>query len=80
MSSLTGGVGLQDWMQVCGDGASFFVEQGGVTLWSSGSLGTYDPAVDMGSVSVEPGRLSLRVSPNAEYSCDTAAWLDLRLH
>lgn len=75
-TSLRGAVGLQDWNQVCGDGATFSIEQAGVTLWTSGSRATYDPA-EVFVVAVAPGPLTLRAAPNAEYSCDTAAWLDV---
>lgn len=77
VTRLTGAVGLQDWAQVCGDGAAFSVVQGGTTLWSSGVVRGYADAVPF-AVDVAPGALRLVVSPNAEYSCDTAAWLDVR--
>lgn len=79
VSRFRGAVGLQDWGQQCGDGATFSLVQGGVTLWTSPPRANYDPAVATGDVAVEPGELHLVASPNAEYSCDTAAWVDVEL-
>ncbi len=78
-TTLSGAVGLQDWVQQCGDGASFAIVQGGVTLWSSPVLANYDPAVTTDAVPISPGALRLVTLPNGEYSCDTAAWLDVRV-
>jgi hypothetical protein len=80
ISTLTGAVGLQDWNQYCGEGADFYTEQGGATLWSSGVRLNYDPALDIGELAVSPGTLYLRTHPSGNYNCDTTVWLDLRLH
>ncbi len=77
-TTLTGKVGLQDWVQVCGNGAEFSVWQGATELWNSGVVANYAVAVDIGELDVSPGSLELRATPNGEYSCDTAAWLDVR--
>lgn len=77
--TVTGRVGIQDWVQVCGNGVAFEIWQGGVQLWSSGIVANYAAAVDIGSVAVTPGSVHLVVTPNGEYSCDTAAWLDVRV-
>lgn len=76
---LQGAVGLQDWNQRCGDGASFRVEQGGATLWASGVRANYDAPLDMGAIAVRPGALTLTTDPGAEYSCDTTVWADVTL-
>lgn len=76
---LRGAVGLQDWRQRCGNGASFAIAQNGVELWASPARGSYDPAVAFGPIDVAAGPLVLTTSPRGEYSCDTAAWLDLEL-
>ena len=79
VTALTGAVGLQDWNQTCGDGATFEIKPDGAVRWESGVLENYDAAVDFGTLAVAPGELVLTASPNAEYSCDTAAWLDVRV-
>lgn len=76
-TELSGWFGLQDWVQKCGDGATGSIVQGGRTLWTSPSRGTYDEAVATGTVAVEAGTIQLVTSPNAEYSCDTAVWADV---
>jgi hypothetical protein len=76
---LTGAVGIQDWNQRCGDGATFQVSQGGAVLWESGSLGTYDPAESFGPVAVSPGTVTLSTGVNGGYACDTTSWLGLAL-
>lgn len=75
-TTLSAGIGLQDWVQRCGDGVTASIEQGGVTLWQSTSRANYDPVVATGDIAVQPGELHLLTSPNGEYSCDTAAWVD----
>jgi hypothetical protein len=77
MSVLRGKVGLQDWNQVCGNGASFRVEQEGVVLWESSGLQNYDAAVALPELAIKPGALQLIASDLGEYSCDTAVWLDM---
>lgn len=79
MSTLTGRVGAQDWVQVCGNGMTFQVWQNGVELWASGVVMNYDKAVSMGSVAVVPGTVELVAGHNGEYSCDTAVWADVRV-
>jgi hypothetical protein len=79
ITTLHGKAGLQDWNQVCGDGAVFSVTQNGQTLWSSDVRHNYDAATDLGTVLIQPGNLELRVSPNGEYSCDTAVWVDVQV-
>jgi len=76
---LSGAVGLQDWNQRCGDGATFQVVQDGEVLWSSPTLATYDPAVSFGPVTVVPGSVLLQTEVNGAYTCDTTSWLDLAL-
>ncbi len=76
VTRLVGKAGLQDWAQQCGDGATFAVVQGGATLWQSGTITNYAPA-EAFDVVVAPGPLTLSTSPNAEYSCDTAVWVDV---
>ncbi|MFN7143703.1 MAG: CotH kinase family protein, partial [Myxococcota bacterium] len=76
VTRLTGAVGLQDWAQTCGDGATFAIVQAGTTLWESGTLLNYT-AAEAFDVAVSPGALTLVASPNAAYSCDTAAWVDV---
>lgn len=76
-SVFSAGVGLQDWAQQCGDGATFSVVQNGATLWQSSTLRNYDAAVATGEIAVSAGPLHLMVAANAEYSCDTAAWVDV---
>lgn len=76
---LRGAVGLQDWRQRCGDGARFTISQSGVDLWTSPDLHNYDAAVAFGPLALAPGPATLTTSPLGEYSCDTAAWLDLEL-
>lgn len=78
-TTLYGKVGLQDWNQRCGDGATFTITQNGVTLYQSGALGNYSAAEDIGALPVSAGSVTLITSPNSEYSCDTTAWLDLRV-
>ena len=78
-TELSASVGIQDWTQNCGDGATHSITQGGEILWQGPSLGTYDSAVSTGVVAVQPGPIHLIVSPNAEYSCDTAVWADVEL-
>ncbi|MFZ5482304.1 MAG: CotH kinase family protein [Myxococcota bacterium] len=75
---LTGAAGLQDWNQQCGDGATFAIEQAGETLWRSDGVANYDAAVPF-DVQVSQGTLTLVADPAAEYSCDTAAWVDVWL-
>ncbi|MDP2315639.1 MAG: CotH kinase family protein [Pseudomonadota bacterium] len=75
VTRLVGKAGLQDWAQRCGDGATFAVVQG-ETLWQSGTILTYQ-AAEAFDVAVSPGALQLVTAPNAEYSCDTAAWVDV---
>lgn len=76
VTRLTGRAGLQDWAQACGDGATFAIFQVGATLWSSGTLVNYT-AAEAFDVAVAPGPVTLVASPNAEYSCDTASWIDV---
>jgi hypothetical protein len=75
---LTGRAGLQDWNQRCGDGATFSIEEDGETRWRGDPLVTYDAAVPF-DVTVAAGTVTLVVDPNAEYSCDTASWVDVWL-
>ncbi len=79
MSTLSGRVGAQDWVQVCGNGMTFEVWQGGVQLWASGVVRNYDEAVSMGAIAVSPGAVDLIAGHNGEYSCDTAVWADVRV-
>ncbi len=79
VTSFSAMVGLQDWTQRCGDGATFSVVQDDATLWTSPPIVNYDDAVATGTIGVSPGELRLVASPNAEYSCDTAAWVDVEL-
>ena len=74
---MSAGVGLQDWVQQCGDGASFAIVQDRITLWESAVRRNYEPVLGTGEVRVSPGELHLVSSPNTEYSCDTAAWVDV---
>jgi len=62
-------------VQQCGDGAVFAIRQG-ATLWESGTLRNYDGAESF-EVTVAPGTLTLVTTTNADYSCDTAAWVDV---
>lgn len=73
---LVGLAGLQDWMQQCGDGATFAIEQGGRTLWSNGTLLNHQDAVAF-DVAVAPGELRLLTAVNTEYSCDTTVWAEV---
>ena len=75
---LRGAVGLQDWKQRCGNGARFAITQDGVERWASDTLASYAPAVAF-AVDLAPGPVTLTTSSLGEYSCDTAAWLDLEL-
>ncbi len=79
--SLSGASGLQDWNRVssCGDGATFHVLQDGVALWSSDTVMPYQQAMSFGPLEVEPGTVQLVTGVNADYSCDTTAWVDLEL-
>ena len=74
---LVGAVGLQLFAEDCSGGASFRVEQDGVTLWESGVLGSYSEAEPL-AVSVAAGTVRLVTDPLDEYACDTTSWLDLR--
>lgn len=76
---LRGAVGLQDWRQRCGNGVRFTISQGGVDVWTSTDRRGYDPALGFGPIELAPGPVTLTTSPLGEYSCDTAAWLDLEL-
>ncbi len=78
VTHLSAAVGLQDWVQQCGDGATFSVTQDGVTLWTSQPRANYDEPEATGTLAVVPGEIHLVASPNSEYSCDTAAWVDVR--
>jgi hypothetical protein len=75
VTRLVGKAGLQDWAQRCGDGATFAIVQGG-TLWQTGTITNYQPA-EAFDVAVAPGTLTLVTGTNADYSCDTAAWVDV---
>lgn len=75
VTRLVGKAGLQDWVQQCGDGAVFAIRQG-TTLWESDTLRNYDAAAAF-EVEVSPGALTLVTTTNADYSCDTAAWVDV---
>lgn len=77
--TLRAGAGIQIWNQVCGDGAELSVVQGDATLWSSGAVALYDPAVPTGDIAVQPGPLYLIADPRGEYSCDTTAWVDVEV-
>ena len=79
MRTLRGGVGLQLFAQDCSTGAQFSVEQDGVVLWTSGVLTSYSAAEDLGDIPVSPGALRLVADPLGDYSCDTTAWVDLRV-
>lgn len=79
MGTLTGSVGAQDWVQVCGNGMTFEVWQAGTRLWASGVVNNYDPPLSFGEIAVEPGAVELIAGHNGEYSCDTAAWVDVRV-
>ena len=79
MSTRTGRVGAQDWVQGCGNGMTFEVWQAGAQLWASGVVMNYDEAVSMGSIAVVPGSVELVAGHNGEYSCDTAVWADVRV-
>jgi hypothetical protein len=78
-TTLTAWVGLQDWNQQCGDGATFRVEQGGEVLWDSATVVNYGDAVPTSTVDVAAGELHFIADPNAEYSCDVAVWADVEL-
>ena len=52
---------------------------GGVDVWTSTDRHGYDPALGFGPLTLAPGPVTLTTSPLGEYSCDTAAWLDLEL-
>jgi hypothetical protein len=79
--SLSGAVGLQDWdrVQTCDNGVVFSVVRGSTVLWTSDVVLGYTDAVPFGPLEVEPGAVQLFAGPNGDYSCDTAAWLDLEL-
>lgn len=77
--TLTGAVGAQDWVQVCGNGMSFEVRQGGVSLWTSPVVHNYDAPLSFGSLAVEPGPVELIAGHNGEYSCDTSVWVNVRV-
>ena len=53
----------------------FAIAQAG-TLWQSGTITNYQPA-EAFDVAVAPGTLTLVAGTNAEYGCDTAAWVDV---
>jgi hypothetical protein len=74
VTHLAGRAGMQDWDSQCGDGGTFRIVQGGATLWESGTVMDYTPAVDF-DVAVRPGALTLEAGVNAEYSCDRAVWV-----
>lgn len=76
---LSARVGLQDWDQACGDGATFRIEQGGAELWRSATLANYSPAEPTGDIAVAAGALTLIADPNGDYACDTAVWADLEV-
>jgi hypothetical protein len=77
--TLSGKVGVQDWFYACGDGMVFTVEQAGVVLWESATLGTFQAAEPFDGVELSPGDVSLKVAINADYYCDQAAWVDVVL-
>jgi hypothetical protein len=77
--TLRAGAGIQIWNQVCGDGAELSVVQAGATIWSSGAVAVYAPAVPTGELPISPGTLELRASPLGEYSCDTTVWVDVEV-
>ncbi len=74
---LVGAAGLHDWVQRCGDGATFEIWQGDARLWVSNLRQTYDPPTAF-DLDVEPGAIDLITAPNGEYTCDTTSWLDVR--
>jgi hypothetical protein len=78
-SALTGRVGAQDWVQVCGNGMTFEVWQAGVQLWASDVVKNYDDPVAFGPIAVSAGSVELVAGHNGEYSCDTAVWADVRV-
>ncbi|HJN75523.1 MAG TPA: CotH kinase family protein [Myxococcota bacterium] len=75
---ISGAVGLQDWNQRCGDGATFSIVQADEVLWQSSTLQTYDPS-EAFDVEVSAGSLTLQAGAGGDYSCDTTVWLDLAL-